>query len=259
MDNSVYINLSRQSGLLKEMRVIANNIANVSTTGFRRQGAVFSEYVVQAGAPSNGQNPLKGHQASLSGSISGSVSMGRLGAHFDDFSNGGLNQTGGTYDLAIDGEGFFRIGTDAGERLTRAGRFMTDRDGTLITVDGYSVLDEAGSTIQIPPDVGLIAIGGDGSISADGQPLGKIGIVTAPAQSMERMGDNLWQLRTGGQFAPHDNPKIMQGFLESSNVNPIIEIARMIEVQRAYEAGQKLLEIEDERIGKTVRTISQPP
>lgn len=251
MDNSVYINLSRQSGLLKEMSVIANNIANVSTTGFRRQGAVFSEYVIQAGANTNA-NTGTPYQSNHS-----SISMGRLGAHFDDFSNGGMSQTGGIFDLAIDGEGFFRIGTPAGERLTRAGRFMTDQDGGLITVDGYSVLDEAGSSIQIPPDAGLVAIGGDGSISADGQPLGKVGIVTAPAQSLMRTGDNLWQVRGDGPIEPLEDPKILQGFLESSNVNPIIEIARMIEVQRAYEAGQKLLEIEDERIGKTVRTIGQ--
>ena len=251
MDNSVYINLSRQSGLLKEMSVIANNIANVSTTGFRRQGAVFTEYITQAGNNVNSQVPNQGNHTS--------ISMGRLGAHFDDFSSGGLERTGGTYDLAIDGEGFFRIGTPDGDRLTRSGRFMTDRDGGLITVDGHSVLDEAGSAIQIPPDIGLVAISGDGNISADGQPIGKVGVVTAPAQNLTRSGDNLWQLQKGGRFEPLENPKILQGFLEGSNVNPIVEIARMIEVQRAYEAGQKLLEIEDERIGKTVRTIGQSP
>ncbi len=248
MGNSIYINLSRQSGLLKEMNVIANNIANVSTTGFRRQGALFSEYVLQAGQNSNVQTTHSNQ----------SISMGRLGGHFDDFSNGGIERTGGTFDLAIDGEGFFRIATLAGERLTRAGRFMTDRDGGLITADGHKVLDEAGAVIQIPQDAGLIAISGDGSISAEGQPLGKIGVVTAPAQFLSRTGGNLWQLRAGGQFELRENPKIMQGFLEGSNVNPIIEVARIIEVQRAYEAGQKLLEIEDERIGKTIRTISQP-
>jgi flagellar basal-body rod protein FlgF len=233
------------------MNVIANNIANVDTTGFRRQGAVFSEYVMQL------DTQRKPNTASI-GNIH-SVSIGRAAAHFDDFSSGALNRTGGTYDLAIDGPGFFLIGTPDGEFLSTAGRFLTDRDGTLITADGHSVLDEAGSVIQIPPDAGLVAIGGDGSISADGNPLGKIGVVTAPAQSLTRVGDNLWRIRNGVGYEAHENPKILQGFLEGSNVNPIIEIARMIEVQRAYEAGQKLLEIEDERIGKTVRTIGQAP
>lgn len=233
------------------MNVIANNIANVNTTGFRREGAVFSEYVIQAAANSGAKIPSQSNQ--------NFVSMGRLGAHFDDFSSGDIEKTGGTYDLAIDGDGFFLIGTAAGERLTRSGRFMTNRDGNLITVDGYNVLDEAGSPIQIPPDAGLVAISGDGSISSDGQPLGKIGVVNAQPQSLARTGDNLWYVRNGGQYETVDAPKILQGFLENSNVNPIIEIARMIEVQRAYEAGQKLLEIEDERIAKTVRTIGQPP
>ncbi|MBL4854223.1 MAG: flagellar hook-basal body complex protein [Robiginitomaculum sp.] len=251
MDNSVYINLSRQSGLLKEMSVIANNIANVSTTGFRRQGAVFSEYVIQAGARATG--------GAVTDSLKNTVSMGRAGAHFNDFSSGGMEQTGGTYDFAIDGEGFFLIETPAGERLSRAGRFMTNPDGMLITVDGYNVLDEGGAPIQIPPEAGLVTVGGDGSISVDGNPLGNIGVVTAPAEMLARTGSNLWQVREGGQFEPLEAPRILQGFLESSNVKPIIEIARMIEVQRAYEAGQKLLDIEDERIGKTIRTVGQSP
>ncbi len=251
MDNSVYINLSRQSGLLKEMSVIANNIANISTTGFRRQGAVFSEFVMQVGARST--------DGAVPDSLRNSVSMGRAGSHFNDFSNGGMEQTGGTYDFAIDGEGFFLMQTPAGERLSRAGRFMTNSDGMLINVDGYNVLDEGGAPIQIPPQAGLVAVGGDGSISVDGNPLGKIGIVTTPTDALARTGSNLWQVREGQNFEPMEAPRVLQGFLESSNVNPVIEIARMIEVQRAYEAGQKLLDIEDERIGKTIRTVGQSP
>ena len=230
------------------MNIIANNIANISTTGFRREGAVFSEYVQQVTGNSAAGNSLKN-----------AVSIGRVGAHFSDFSSGNLNRTGASLDLAIEGDGFFLIGTPSGERLTRAGAFLTDRDGVLVTMDGHQVLDDANSLIQIPPDAGLITVGGDGTISADGNPLGKVGIVTAKAQTLIRSGDNLWQVGPGDNFEPVEAPKILQGFLEGSNVNPIIEIARMIEVQRAYEAGQKLLDIEDERIGSTVRTIRQAP
>ena len=226
------------------MNTIANNIANVNTSGFRKQGAIFSEYVVQAGSKDFSDTSLQS-----------SVSIGRLGAHYNDFTNASLKQTGGTYDLAIEGEGFFLIGTEDGPRLSRAGRFMTDREGALITADGDRVLDDSASPIIIPPDAVRVAIGGDGSISANGQPLGKIGVVIASHQNMQRIGNNLWHADSYSAVA---NPRILQGFLEGSNVNPVIEIARMIEVGRAYEAGQKLLEIEDERLAKTIRSIGSP-
>jgi len=243
-----FVNTSRQSGLLKEMNVIANNIANAGTIGFRREAAIFSEFVVQAGADS---------AAAHSNSLKDSVAVGRLGGHYSDFSTGSLSRTGGALDLAIEGGGFFLIGTPGGERLSRAGNFLTDRDGALITPDGNFVLDDAGGSIQIPPGANLITIGGDGTISAGGEPLGKIGIVNASTASLTRAGSNLWQAEGG--YNPVENPTIVQGFLEDSNVNPILEIARMIEVQRAYEAGQKLLEIENDRIAKTVSAIRQPP
>jgi len=247
MDSSNFIGISRQSGLLKEMNVIANNIANAGTIGFRREGAIFSEFVVQAGSDNT-----SGHGDHLKNS----VAIGRLGAHYSDFSTGNLSRTGGALDLAIDGEGFFLIGTPDGERLSRAGNFQTDRDGALITPDGQFVLDDAGSSIQIPPGAGLITIGGDGTISAGGEPLGKIGIVTAPPASLTRLGGNLWQAQDG--FTTVENPTLIQGFLEDSNVNPILEISRMIEVQRAYEAGQKILDTDNDLVAKTISAIRQP-
>lgn len=244
MDNSSYINIARQSGLLKELRMIANNIANVSTTGYRREGAVFTEYVTaQEGA----------------GSVEGAnhvTSMGRLGAHFSDFSVGNMKQTGGTFDLAIDGEGFFSVETPAGMRLTRAGNFMTNQTGALVTPSGYLVLDNEGSPIQIPKGVDQIAIAGDGTISADGNPSGRIGVFTAPQSAMMRMGDNLWEVEEGAAEA-HTNTRVLQGFLEGSNVKVVNEIARMIEVQRSYEAGQKMVDFEDDRVNKTISAIRQ--
>lgn len=248
MDSASFVNISRQSGLLKEMNVIANNIANAGTIGFRREAAIFSEYVVQAGTD---------NAAAHGNHLQNSTSIGRLGGHYSDFSTGSLSRTGGVLDLAIDGDGFFLIGTSDGERLSRAGNFLTDRDGALITPDGHFVLDDAGGSIQIPPGADLITIGGDGTISAGGEPLGRIGIVTAAPASLTRLGGNLWQAQDG--FNPVENPTIVQGFLEDSNVNPILEISRMIEVQRAYEAGQKLLDMDNDLVAKTISAIRQPP
>jgi len=238
MDNPSYISLSRQSGLLKELSVIANNMANANTTGFKREGAIFTEFVNATGSSQSAHNPRE------------SLSMGRLGAHVSHFESGELRSTGGSLDVAIDGEGFFLIEAPQGQRLTRAGHFLTNNEGTLVNPDGLAVLDDAGGQIQIPQEVNQLNIGRDGIISADGIELGKLGIVTAIPQDLSREGENLWQANNG--YVPVEIPQIIQGFLEDSNVQPVAEIARMIEVQRYYDAGQKLLDIENDRIKSVI-------
>lgn len=243
MDNSIYIGLSRQSGLLKELSVIANNMANADTTGFKSEGAIFTEYIKSVGSAQTSQNPRE------------SMSMGRLGAHVSNFESGDLKRTGGTLDVAIEGEGFFLVASPNGERLSRAGHLMTDNQGTLINASGLPILDDAGGQIQIPQEVNVLAISGDGTLSADGIELGRLGIVTANSQDLKREGSNLWAATNG--YVPVDEPRVVQGFLEDSNVQPVAEIARMIEVQRAYDAGQKLLDIENDRIKSVITTIRQ--
>lgn len=243
MDNASYINIARQSGLLKELSTIANNMANSGTVGFKRESAVFSEYIKAAGDTAG------------AGSDHYSLSIGRLGAHVNHFESGELRQTGGTFDLALDGEGFFRVETPNGERLTRAGNFLTNQDGIVVTHSGNAVLDEAGGQIQIPQDVNIVAIGRDGTISADGVELGRFGVVTALPQDLSREGDNLWVANQGS--IPVEAPQIVQGFLEGSNVEPVAEIARMIEVQRHYDAGQKIMDMEDERVKSVISTLKQ--
>jgi flagellar basal-body rod protein FlgF len=243
MDNSIYIGLSRQSGLLKELTVIANNMANADTTGFKSEGAIFTEFIKSAGSPQSSQSPRD------------SMSMGRLGAHVSNFDSGEFKRTGGTLDLAIEGDGFFLVETPNGDRLSRAGHLMTNNQGILINASGLAILDEAGGQIQIPQEVNVLAIAGDGTLSADGIELGRLGIVTANPQDLRREGNNLWSAVNG--VVPVDAPKVIQGFLEDSNVQPVAEIARMIEVQRAYDAGQKLLDIENDRIKSVITTVRQ--
>lgn len=243
MDNPTYIGISRQSGLLKELSMIANNMANADTTGFKREGAIFTEFVKAAGTATAMDSPRN------------SLSIGRLGAHVSHFESGSLRQTNGTLDVALDGKGFFVVETPNGDRLTRAGHFMTNDEGVLTTTEGLPVLDDAGGQIQIPQEISILAIGGDGTISGDGVELGRLGVVSAEETELSRAGQNLWVAT--GQLQPLENPKIMQGFLEDSNVQPVAEIARMIEVQRAYDAGQKLLDIEHDRIKSVVTTVRQ--
>ena len=238
MDNAAYTMLTRQSGLRRELQVIAHNVANLSTTGFRREGLVFSEFV---------RDLDHGEEA---------LSMAAANARQTYLSQGGMTMTGGTFDLAIEGEGFFRIGTEEGERLTRAGHFTPNAQGELVTPDGHRLLDLGGAPVFVPPDAGPVSIARDGTISAGGQPLAQLGLVVPEDPSTLSRATGVLHL-VEGETLPVDNPVILQGFLEESNVNPISEMARLIAVQRAYESGQKFLENEDQRIRNVVQTLGR--
>lgn len=236
MDSAGYIALSRQTALFREMSLIANNIANVNTTGFRQEGILFSEFMRRA----DGDDAI-------------SMSTGRIGV--TSFAQGSLQQTGSPYDLAIEGEGYFQIATPDGERLTRAGAFSPSAEGTIVTPDGHALLDVGGAPVFVPPD-GQMAVASDGTVSVDGRPIAQIGIVRPlEPQAMERSGGVLFRADAGVE--PVEAPRLSQGFVEASNVDPILQVARMVEVQRAYELGQSFLEREDDRIKKAIQSITK--
>lgn len=238
METTGYIALTRQSGLLKELQAVANNIANISTTGFRREGLVFAEEL---------------HAADVEG---GGVAMTSARARFTDSINGSTTKTGGNFDLAIDGPGFFMVETLTGERLTRAGSFSANAEGDLVSITGYRVLDSGGEPIFIPPDAGNVGIAQDGTISIDGRPTAQIGIFEVDDPQMLLREDGvLFRFETDP--IPAESSRVMQGFLEGSNVDAVSEMARLIELQRAYELGQKLLDSEDERIRSSIRTLGR--
>ncbi|MEM8869763.1 MAG: flagellar hook-basal body complex protein [Pseudomonadota bacterium] len=239
MDTAGYVTLSRQTGLADELQAVANNIANLSTTGYRREGLVFAEMVSALEAEG------------------GSVALTAAYARVTSPEQGVLRATGGTFDLAIEGDGHFLVETPQGERLTRAGAFSPDAGGELVNPMGHRLLDAGGAPIFVPPDARSVTIATDGTLSADGQPITQIGLVTV---------DNAWQLqredgvvfRTDAPLVPVEDGTILQGFIESANVNAVAEISRMIQVQRAYEAGQRLMDREDERIRQVISTMAAP-
>ncbi|MEM1343271.1 MAG: flagellar hook-basal body complex protein [Pseudomonadota bacterium] len=237
MDNALaYLTLNRQIGLRREMELIANNIANLDTAGFRREGMVFSEVV----------------HAAASGA---SVSMADGGVRFASSAPGPMAQTGGTFDLALESQGFFAIEDDQGIILTRAGRFQLSPEGFLVTADGRNVLDEGQAPVFLPPGV-PITIGADGTVSADGVEQARIGVFTAVPETLQRIGGAGFRPLEGIDAVPV--PKLRQGALEGSNVAAVEEIARMIAVSRAYEQVQGLMRDEGERIRESIRTLGQP-
>ncbi len=239
MDNATYTALIRQSGFLAQMETIANNIANLSTTGFRREGVLFSEYVQQ----------LDGVEPALS--------MATANVRTPDLSQGVLNRTGGQFDLAIQGEGFFQTGGTEGPRLTRAGAFTRDPEGRLVTPGGAPLLDTGGSPILVPPEATVVSVGADGTVSADGNPVAQIGLFAPvdPNDLRHRAGTTF--SATAGVQPAQGPGQILQGYLEGSNVNAVTEVARMIEVQRAYEMSQSFLDNEDQRMRSVIQTLGK--
>lgn len=232
MTNVIYTAISRQNGLTKELTTIANNIANADTIGFRSDRPFYSEYVRVLSS---------GDQ---------SLSQTRIAGRVLDFSNGAFTKTGAQLDVAIEGEGFFVIDTPQGERLSRAGSFSLNAQGGLTTQSGHSVLDQSGAPITIPTDAANLIIADDGAIAADGLPVGQLAVATAPATALIREGDNL--LRSTAAITPVTAPKLRQGFVEESNVNSVMEITRLIEVQRAFELNQQIIADEHERVSRAI-------
>lgn len=238
MDNATYTTLTRQSGLLSEMQALANNIANASTTGYRAEGVIFAEYVANLGADAP------------------SLSMASAEVRQTVQTQGGLSQTGGTFDLAIEGDGYFMVQTPQGDRMTRAGHFTPNENGDLVTMEGYPVLDGGGAPVFVPQGTRSIGIASDGTISADGQPVGQVGMFV-PVDPMGMVREDGVRFVADAGVEPAVDARMVQGFLEQSNVSPVLEITRMIEVQRAYELGQKFLDSEDQRIRTVIRDLTK--
>ena len=240
MSDAVYAMLTRQQGLMQEMQVVANNIANASTTGYKSDRAIFGEFLVATGSQSS------------------SLSMGSLTGHSFAMEQGALKITGGELDLAIQGDGFFLIESGQGQRLTRAGHFQLSPDGTIVDMEGNALLGAGGTPVTIPGNATKVSVAGDGGVSivtGDGQPpqeVGRLGVVV-PNGTLVRDSNSYFSAPEG--YANAQSTEIVQGALEQSNVSPVLEVARMIEVQRAYEAGQTLFEREDQRFSQVINTI----
>lgn len=231
IENAQLISLSRQIALQRQMDVVANNMANINTTGFKAENLLFEEYVMPVARdrdfPSTNQ-PL---------------SYVQDWATMHDLSGGAMVQTGNELDVALNGTGFFAVQTGAGERWTKAGSFQISSNGTLVDASGNPVLGEGGP-IQFAPEETRIQIAADGSVSSSAGPKGRLRLVEfANAQRLTREGSNLY---AGGTPLPATNTRAMQGFVERSNVSGVSEMAEMIRVTRSYESIASLTSKQDD-------------
>jgi flagellar basal-body rod protein FlgF len=248
MDNSLLVSLSQQLAAYRAMDVIANNLANASTPGFKREAAKFEEYVTQT-RPAEGQ---KGPQ---------SLSFVKDAGILRDSSQGTVEQTGATYDVALAGKGFFSVQTPAGMRYTRDGHFSLDANGNLVTSQGFQVQGDGGA-ITITPNDGEINIAADGTISSVvngvGNQLAKLKVTDFDdTRAMTKEGANLYSTTQTGKTP--DIVTMRQGALEASNVQPVVEISHMIEVMRAYEATATLSKSQEDMMRQAIDRLGQMP
>lgn len=244
MDNMMMIGLSQQQTLRRAMDITANNIANVSTAGFKAEQLLREANPYTRASAEDGPGRLN---------YVAEWGMGR------DFGQGALEQTGRPLDLAITGEGFFTLDTPQGERFTRDGRFAMDAAGTLTSADGAPVMGEGGAPITINPDAGPVTILANGEVSQNGVVAGRIAVTRFDDNgALSKIGENRYIAPEDAEREMALEPIVRQGFVESSNVRPILEITSMMEVSRAYASVSRMLQQADELSRKAIERLGRP-
>ncbi len=237
MDNTLLISLSHQIASYRSMDVIANNIANVSTPAFQREEPTFQEYIVNV-APAEGQVGTQ------------SLSFVQDTGLVRDLSEGRLTTTGAPFDMAIHGNGYFVVQTANGDRYTRDGHFTLNESGQIVTSNGDTVQGDGGP-ITITPDDGDVHIAADGTVSGKTGQIGRMRVVDFQnPRLLVKEGASLYA--TDQSPVTADNFKLQSGMLETSNVEPVIEIAHMIEVMRAYQATATLTQSQEDLMRQAI-------
>ncbi|MDA0661651.1 MAG: flagellar basal-body rod protein FlgF [Proteobacteria bacterium] len=237
MENAGYIALSRQLALRREMSLVAHNIANMNTPAFKAEKMFFREYI---------KEPAKGEALSFVQDIC----MAR------DLSAGPVSTTGNDLDLAISGQAYFSIETPEGVRYTRHGRFQLDGQGRIVDGLGAPVLSTAGAPITVPPGSGSLTISDDGTVSGNAATIGRIGLYEFDKESeLKREGNGSFSAE-GQQPQDANKSRIVQGALEQSNVQAIIEMTRMIEIHRSYESTAKLIKDQHDQFMRSVGKLT---
>ena len=251
MQNAILVGLSRQVVLAREMDVVANNIANLNTTGYKADGSVFEEYLSSAA------------RADRTG---GRVSFVRDRGMWHDMSQGAAERTGSPLDVAIDGPGFLVVQTPQGDRYTRNGSMQINATGQLVTSDGYAVLGDGGP-ITLQPNDRQIQISRDGTLSVrEGtsnvdSARGKIRLVTfANPQQLQKDGNGTFNPIAGAQPQPAEATSgLIQGSIEKSNVRGVVEMSRMIEITRAYTQIDGLLQQQNDLSQSAIDKLAEVP
>ena len=227
MDNSIYITLSRQVALFRDMDATANNIANANTTGYNSEHIKFESYLTKDINMGNHNKMAFAYDIST----------------YRNTKVGSQKVTNNPLDVAINGNGYFAVQTPLGIRYTRAGNFQLASDGTLITSEGHPVLDVSNQAISFPDNTNTIEIGDIGNIKVNGEDFGQINVVQFEnEQLLERAGHTLYSTDASPTPADPSQVSVAHGVLENSNVEPVLELTHMIQVSRSVSSTAKFIE-----------------
>lgn len=236
MSSGIYIATAGAVAQSNALDATSNNIANASTAGFHGDRITFKEAMTAA----------KSKDVAVVGGGTSRV----------DSQAGAMSQTGNPLDLALEGDGMFAVQTPNGPRYTRAGNFQLDDTRRLVTVDGMQVRGEGGAPIVIPPEAQAIAIGADGSITADGTQVGKLELVNFASKQLKREGSSLFS--ASGKPIVGEPPKVRSGMLESSNVNVVRGVVDLVKVSRQYESLMRVIQGYHDVESRAARDIGGP-
>jgi len=237
MENTIYLGLSKQMTLRTNLDVIANNIANVNTPGFRGQNLLFHEFISD---PRGADDEL---------------SFVYDEGQYELTDPGSIKETGNPLDVSLVGPGFIGVNAPGGEAYTRAGNFQMAADGTIVTAAGFSVASQNGGNIIVPPNTTEIDIDEQGNVSAEGNVIGQIRIVEFDnVQQLRALGNSTYEADAAPR--PAVITRMRQGQLENSNVKPVVEMTRMIDTLRTFQSVNNVLQSENERLRTAIRQLT---
>lgn len=234
MDNTTYISLSRQTSLWNQLEVVANNMANVNTIGFKGSDVLFAEYLVKVRSD---ERPFKDKLAFVQ-------DFGLV----RNLNQGPMRHTNNPLDLAIEGDGYFVLrGSDGEELYTRAGNFTLNEDGEIVNQEGYQLLSSDNQPIELEFGPEEVVINGDGAIIRNAEEVEQIRVVTFEDERELRQVDGTLFASDTMPAVDLERPRVAQGALEDSNVNGVTEMTRLIALNRAYQDINRMIQIEHDR------------
>ncbi|MEM8784257.1 MAG: flagellar basal-body rod protein FlgF [Pseudomonadota bacterium] len=241
MSNSILIGLSQQTVLRQHMDIVANNLANLGTTSYKAETPLFEDYLLDAEKGDADEATLH---------------FVRDYGIFRDLGQGKFQTTDRPLDIAVNGMGYLVVETGAGERYMRGGSFRLDADGQIVTPGGDPLLGDNGRPVRIDGNNTDLTIAKDGTISGGAGIVGRLQVVEFDNDhALRKAGEGLYTTDEIPQ--PTDRVELLQGMLESSNVEPIIEMTKLIQISRAYASASKLMEASGDLTRRAVQTLGR--
>lgn len=240
MDQPLYVSLSAQMALERRLDTVAQNVANLATAGYRAEEMKFDAVLSNAGP-------------------NGSVAFASEGSTYISRRAGQLDQTDNPLDVAVQGDGWFAISTPAGVAYTRDGRLRILESGDITTLTGHPILDVGRAPLSVDPSAGEVSIARDGMITQNGQQVGAIGLFSIDPKTPLKRFENAAVIPQGPATEVLDfaTNGVVQGFVERSNVQPVLEISRLIAVTRAFEAANSTIEKTESATEEAIRTLGE--